>query len=58
VDAVTGEITRTSKDQWELKLEGRDTGFGTDLRVNPGVYDFNIYFKNELIFTTQITISQ
>jgi len=56
IDAVTGETVVTSKDQWELKLAGQDTGFGTDIRMGAGVYDFNLYFNNELVSTTQITV--
>lgn len=56
VDSVTGEVGHTTK--WmNAKLEGRDTGSGTDLQMLvPGTYDLNVYFKEELIYTTQITV--
>jgi len=56
IDAVTGETVVTSKDQWELKLAGQDTGFGTDIRMGAGVYDFNLYFYFLLLSTSLIIL--
>jgi len=59
VNSTSGEISRSSKNELELKFAGRDTGTGTSLdNVSPGAYDLNIYFKDELVYTTQISISE
>jgi|GEM_PF-1731563 hypothetical protein len=59
VDSVSGEIARSSKNELELKFSGQDTGTGTSLdNVAPGEYDLNIYFKDELVYTTQIIVSK
>jgi hypothetical protein len=58
VNSTTGEVSRSSKNEQELKFAGRDIGTGTSLdNVAPGTYDLNIYFKDELVYTTQITIN-
>lgn len=59
VDAVSGEVVISSKDRQELNFAGGDTGFGTDLVIlKAGTYDLNIYFNNELVFSSPIVISQ
>lgn len=59
VNSTTGEVSRSSKNEQQLTLSGQDRGTGTSLdNVAPGEYDLNIYFNNELVYTTQITVSQ
>lgn len=56
VDSVTGEIGNSTKFM-KTKFEGHDVGFGTDLQVlEPGTYDLNLYFQEEIIYSTQIII--
>jgi len=57
VNPTTGEVARSTKNEMETKFSGRDTGSGTDLgNVEPGEYDLNIYYNNELVYSTQITV--
>jgi len=57
VNSTTGEVARSTKNEMETKFNGRDTGMGTDLgNVEPGEYDLNIYYNNELVYSTQITV--
>lgn len=60
VDPITGEVVRTSKNEIGMqKLEGQDRGTGTSLsNLSPGEYDLNIYFNNELVYSTPIKITQ
>jgi len=59
VDRTTGAISRSSKNEQQLTLSGTDRGTGTSLdNVAPGRYDLNIYFKSELIYSTQITVTK
>lgn len=56
VNATTGEVENSTANM-DTKFEGRDTGMGTDLQILLlGIYDLNVYFKNGLIYTTQIII--
>jgi len=56
LNSTTGETALTNQTQ---RLEGHDRGTGTSLDVvKPGDYDFNLYFNNELVYTTPITISK
>lgn len=56
-DPVTGEVAMSGKNN-KQQLSGQDRGTGTDLPVSPGKYDLNFFFNDELVYTTQITISQ
>jgi len=57
VKSTTGEVAKSTKNEMETKFNGRDTGSGTDLgNVEPGEYDLNIYYNNELVYSTQITV--
>ena len=61
VNPTTGQTVMSSKDRdpEDQKLNGKDRGTGTDLSLtSPGTYDLNIYFKDELVYTMQIKISQ
>jgi hypothetical protein len=59
VDSTSGEISRSSKNEQALKFTGQDIGTGTSLdNVSPGQYDLNIYFKDELVYTKQITVNK
>jgi hypothetical protein len=57
VKSTTGEVARSTKNEMETKFNGRDTGSGTDLgNVEPGDYDLNIYYNDELVYSAQITV--
>jgi hypothetical protein len=58
VDSVTGEVV-FSTSNYKQKVEGRDIGTGSDLPkvVGEGEFELNIYFNNEMIYTTQIRVS-
>ena len=59
VDSITGEVARNTKEEMDTEFDGQDTGMGTDMNgVKSGTYDLNIYLMEELIFTTQIIISE
>lgn len=59
VNSVTGETARNTKGMMDTKFEGKDTGMGTDMSgIAAGQYDLNVYFKNELVYSTQITVNQ
>lgn len=58
VNATTGETEMTSMAYKQKVIQGNwGTGFGIPGGLE-GDYDLNIYFNEELIFTTSITISQ
>lgn len=58
INATTGEVIRTSKNELELSFDGQDRGTGTDLsNVAPGEYDLDIYFKSELVDSIAITVT-
>jgi len=58
VNATTGEIARSTQGTMETAFKGADTGMGTDFSgFAAGQYDVNIYFKDELIYSTAITVS-
>lgn len=60
VNSSTGELAISGKDREGIQqFKGQDRGVGTDLsNVSAGTYDLNIYFKNELVYTTQITVTE
>jgi hypothetical protein len=56
VDSTTGEVGNSTK-MMNTRFNGQDTGSGTDLQMlEPGTYDLNVYFKEKLIYTVQITV--
>lgn len=58
VNSTSGEISRSSQGEQQLSFAGQDRGTGTSLdNVVPGDYDLNIYFNNELVYSTQITVN-
>lgn len=57
VNATTGEVVRSTKDLMDTNFAGRDTGSGTDFSgFAPGQYDVNIYYNDELVYSTTITV--
>ena len=59
VNATTGEVVRSTQGTMDTKFEGRDTGSGTDLSdLTPGQYDVNVYFNNEIIYSSTFTVTQ
>jgi hypothetical protein len=58
IDLITGEVVFTSS-SYKIKLEGRDTGTGSDLprAVGTGEFDLNIYYNDEVVYTTMIKIT-
>lgn len=57
INSTTGEVARSTQNEMVTKFEGRDGGMGTDMGgMKVGQYDLNIYFNNELVYTTQITV--
>lgn len=58
LDPVTGEILFTTSGR-KQKVEGRDIGTGSDLPrvVGKGEFELNIYYNNELVYTTAIKVS-
>jgi hypothetical protein len=59
INPITGEVAFTSLG-YKQKLEGRDTGTGSDLPrvVGEGEFDLNIYYNDEMVYTTTIKISE
>lgn len=57
VDSITGEVLFPGVNN-KQKLDGRDRGTGSDLPKVPGEYDLNIYYNDEMIYTTSIKISE
>lgn len=59
VNLTSGEVVRSSKNEEQLTFNGQDRGNGTALdNVAPGEYDLNIYFKGELVYSTQISVTK
>jgi hypothetical protein len=58
INPITGEVAFTSSG-YKMKLEGRDTGTGSDLPrvVGAGEFDLNIYYNNEIVYTVTITVT-
>lgn len=58
VDLVTGEVVFTTSEH-KQRLEGMDTGTGIDLPriLGVGEYELNIYFNDEMIYTTIIKVT-
>ncbi len=59
VNLVTGEVVFSSSG-YKQKLEGRDTGTGSDLpRVTgKGDFDLNVYYNNEMVYTAAIKVTE
>lgn len=59
VNLVTGEVAFTSS-SYKQKLEGGDTGTGSDLPrvVGAGEFDLNIYYNDGLVYTTAIKVTE
>jgi len=59
VDTTTGEVVFTTSG-YKQKLEGRDTGTGSDLPrvVGKGEFDLNIYYNDEMVYTTTIKVTE
>jgi len=56
VNSTTGEVIRDTKEM-NTTFKGEDTGSGTDLNdLTAGKYDVNVYFKDELVYSTTITV--
>jgi len=60
VDSNTGELAMSLKNQGGIQqFSGQNRGVGTDLNHVPaGTYDLNIYFKDELVYTSQIIVTE
>jgi hypothetical protein len=58
INQTSGEVAFTSSG-YKQKLEGRDTGTGSDLPriVGEGEFDLNIYYNNEMVYTTTIKVT-
>ena len=58
IDPITGEVAFTSSG-YKIKLEGRDIGTGSDLPrvVGKGEFDLNIYYNDEMVYTTTIKVT-
>ncbi len=58
INPITGEVVFSSSD-YKVKLEGRDTGTGSDLPrvVGMGDFDLNIYYNDEIVYTVTITVT-
>jgi len=58
IDPITGEVVFTSSG-YKMKLEGRDIGTGSDLPriVGEGEFDLNIYYNDEMVYTTTIKVT-
>lgn len=43
----------------ETKFDGHDTGMGTDFnQITPGQYDVNVFFQDQMIYSTKITVTK
>lgn len=58
INPITGEVVFSSS-SYKVKLEGRDTGTGSDLPriVGVGEFDLNIYYNDEMVYTTTIKVT-
>jgi hypothetical protein len=58
INLITGEVAFTSSG-YKQKLEGRDTGTGSDLPrvVGEGEFDLNIYYNDEMVYTAPIKVA-
>lgn len=58
INPITGEVVFTSSG-YKIKLEGRDIGTGSDLPriVGAGEFDLNIYYNDEMVYTTAIKVT-
>lgn len=58
INSTTGETAlSTQTRQGPTSINGHDIGIGTDLTgTAPGSYDFNLYFNNELLYTTSVLV--
>lgn len=58
VDSNTGELAMSLKNQGGIQqFNGHDRGVGTSLNnVSAGAYGLNIYFNDELVYSTSITV--
>ena len=58
INPITGEVAFTSSG-YKMKLEGRDIGTGSDLPriVGEGEFDLNIYYNDEIVYTTTIKVA-
>jgi len=57
VDQVSGIALMSSKNNPQT-LNGKDFGTGTDLPVPAGEYNLNIYFANQLVYTSVIKVTK
>jgi len=59
IDLITGEVVFSSS-SYKVKLEGGDIGTGSDLPriVGEGEFDLNIYYNDELVYTTIIKVTE
>lgn len=59
VNSTTGELLRSSQNELQLAFSGQDRGTGTSLdNVSPGQYDLNIYYNNEMIYSSIFTVTE
>jgi hypothetical protein len=58
INPISGEVV-FSTENFKQRLEGRDTGTGSDLPrvVGQGEFELNIYFNNKLVYTTSIKVA-
>jgi len=58
VDTITGETVFTLSSNPQ-KIDGRDIGTGSDMPrvIGIGEFDLNIYYNNEMVYTTVIKVS-
>ena len=58
INPITGEVAFSSSGN-KMKLNGMDTGTGSDLPrvVGVGDFDFNIYYNGEIVYTVTITVT-
>ena len=58
IDSISGEVAFSTVN-FKQQVEGRDTGTGSDLPrvVGKGEFELNIYFNNELVYTTLIKVA-
>lgn len=58
IHPITGEVMFISS-VYKVKFEGKDTGTGSDLPrvVGKGEFELNIYYNNQLVYTTEIKVT-